>query len=109
MDNGFFTPDVEFSSVGQEHRPVERSVDRWARITAAAATVAVSGVLAFCYSPADLTVANLAPAAIRETRLAPKHVPIGEAHLKAAKDYRARHVEVPSTDADRRIRPYYGI
>ena len=109
MDDGFFTPDVEFSSVGQEHRPVERSVDRWARITATAAAVAVSGVLSFYHAPADLTVTDLAPAAIREVRPAPKHVPIGDVHRKAAEDYRARHVEVPSTDADRRIRPYYGI
>ena len=109
MDNGFFTPDVEFSSVGQEHRPAERSVDRWARITATAAAVAVSGVLAFYHPPADATVTDLAPAGIREARRAPKHVPIGDVHLKAAEDYRARHLEAPPTDAERRIRPYYGI
>lgn len=109
MDNGFFTPDVEFSSVDQEHSPVERSVGQWARITATAAAVAVSGVLAFYHPPADLTVTDLAPAAIREARAAPKHVPIGDVHLKAAGEYRARHVEVPPTDADRKIRPYYGI
>lgn len=109
MDEGFFTPDVEFSFGDQELHPVERSVGRWATITATAAAVAVSGVLAFYHPPADLTATDLAPAVVRAARLAPKHVPIGDVHLKAAEDYRARHVEVPSTDADRRIRPYYGI
>ena len=109
MDDGFFTPDVEFSSVDQEHHPVERSVGRWARITATAAAVAVSGVLAFYYPPADLTVIDLAPATIGAARPVPKHAPIGDVHLKAAEDYRARHVKVPPTDADRRIRPYYGV
>ena len=109
MDDGFFTPDVEFSLVGQEHRPEEQSVGRWARISAAAAAVAVSGVLAFYHPPTDLTVIDLYPAVIREARPAPKHVPISDVHLKAAEDYRARHVEMPPTDADRKIRPYYGI
>lgn len=108
MDNGFFTPEVEFSPVGQEHRPAERSVDRWARISATAAAVAVSGVLAFYHPPTDLSVTDLNPV-VREARPAPKHVAIGDVHLKAAEDYRARHAEMPPTDAERRIRPYYGI
>ena len=109
MDSNFFTPDVEFSPAGQERRPDEQSVGRWARISATTAAVAVSGVLAFYHPPTDLTVIDLNPAIIHEARPTPKHVPISDVHLKAAEDYRARHVEMPPTDADRRIRPDYGI
>lgn len=110
MDTGFFTPDIEFSPAGQGHQPDERSVaQNWARISATVAAVAVSGVLVFCQPPADLTKAELGAAVVRETRPVPRHVPISPAHLKVIEDYRARHVEMPLTDVDRRIRPYYGI
>ena len=112
MDSSsFFTPDVEFSLDGQNRRrrPSERSAGRWVGISAAAAVVAVSGVLAFYHPPTDLTAVDLNPTIIREVRPTPKHVPIRDVHLKAAEDYRARHVEMTPTDADRKIRPDYGI
>ncbi len=110
METGFFTPDVEFSPTGQGHRLDERSVtQKWATIGATVAAVAVSGVLIFCQPPADLTEAELNAAVVREARPVPRRVPISPAHLKVVEEYRARHAEIPPTDADRRIRPYYGI
>ena len=111
--SSFFTSDVEFSLDDQNcrRRPTERSAGRWVGISAAAAAavVAVSGVLMFHHPPTDLTALDLNPAIIRDVRATPKHVPISDVHLNAAEEYRARHVELSPTDADRRIRPDYGI
>lgn len=110
MDTGFFAPDVEFSP-GQGHRPDEWSAtQKWMKISATVvASATVSVVLAFCQPPADLTEAELNAAVVREARPVPRRVPISPDHLKVIEDYRARHVEMPPTEADRRIRPYYGI
>lgn len=105
-----FTPDIEFLPSDREHQLTERSVSRrWEKITVYAAAVAVTGVLAFCKPPVDLTEVELHAAVVRSARPAPSHVPIRPEHLKVIEDYRARHVEMPLTDADRRIRPDYGI
>lgn len=111
MDTGFFTPDVEFVPTDQGHRQDERSVNQgWTRVSATVlAAVAVSGVLTFCSPPADLTSAELNVASVREARPAPRPVPISPEHLKMIENYRARHVAIPRTDADRRIHPDYDI
>ena len=49
------------------------------------------------------------PADARETRPTPRYVPMTKAHRRAAERFRATHVDVPPTDADRRIRPDYDI
>lgn len=107
-----FTTDVKFLPSDREFKLAERSVrSQWERIAATAAAVAVSGVLAFYQPPADLTKAELTSAVspARAARPVPRHAPIPPGYLKVIEDYRARHVEMPPTDADRRIRPYYGI
>lgn len=111
--NSFFTSDIEFSASAPFQLPQqsERGPRRWLQTSiAAAAAVAVSGLLTFHHPPASVSELDLDPIAVHgAANRTPKYVPISAADRQAALRLRASFVEVPPSDADREISPDYGL
>ena len=111
--HSFFASDVDFSSSPSFPLEVrrERVPGRWIGTSlAAAAAVAVSGLLTLYHPPAALSDLHVDPSAVHgTTNRTPKHVSINTAHRQAAARLAASFGEVPPSDADGEVSPDYDL